>query len=526
MIKFLGSILKMPRLKESVARLVECSSVAFLVAVPFFFWQSHDSFKIWDEGYLWYGVQRVIAGEVPILDFASYDPGRYYFSAAFMKMLAVNGLVGLRLSLLFLSLITIVLALRILQLSSKKTNVLFLVLAAVALVSWIYPMYKVSDMFASVALIYSVGLLLENRSYKKYFLSGLILGMIAFVGRNHGVYGIVGCLVALLVVICRDNISFVLCKRIVSWGLGIVAGFSPIIFMMIFIPGFKDAFIDNVKFLFEIKTTNLPLPVPWPWLVSWDNWSYNATVRNFLIGIYFVLLIVFGVLGLLSIFVSEYRKKPLNPFLVATFILGLPYAHYSFSRSDVDHLALGIFPFLIGSFFILFRRPMNFRRVFLIFLLTFSSAFTMIPFHPGWMCMHGQCLEVKIGEEKIYVDQYTAKHLELVDRLSKEYCLEDEPFLVTPFLPGAYAAFQKKSPLWESFAFFKHSKQFEEKEIERIRKARPCFVLVYDFALDGKEELRYKNTHPYITQYIIDNYESIPGKTDDAHLIVFKGARQ
>src|SRR5258706_10619125 len=50
-----------------------------------------------DEGFLWYGTLHTALGEVPIRDFQSYDPGRYYWGALWFKILRDNGIIALRL---------------------------------------------------------------------------------------------------------------------------------------------------------------------------------------------------------------------------------------------------------------------------------------------------------------------------------------------------------------------------------------------------------------------------------------------
>lgn len=505
--------------KNFASEIVVPSLLAIAVVFVMFLWQGNNGFFLADEGYLWYGVQRVISGEVPIRDFMAYDPGRYYWSAWLMQLWGDNGIMALRITVAFFQAIGLSVGLVFIARTCKKQNVLYLLLSTIILMLWMYPRHKLFDISLSIFLIAVLSYFVESKTNRGYFFTGLCLGLIAVFGRNHGLYGLVASLSVILFNINRlDRLCII--KRVLCWILGIIVGFTPILLMMLIVPDFARAFYDSILFLFELKGTNLPLPVPWPWRVNIASLPLGDGIRALLVGCFFIGIVVFGVISILWIIWCRWRKKFISPVWMAASFLALPYAHYSYSRAAVGHLAMGIFPFLIGSL-VFFTTQSPKIKWSSICILCVSSFWVMYVVQPGWSCYVNQCVRVNIAGDTLKVQPDIVNVITQLKQVTEQYA-KGQNILITPYWPGAYSLLSRKSPIWEIYALFPRSSAFQKAEIKRIEEANPALVWVFDLALDEREELRFSNTHSTVYQYIVDNYERVPNILNPAYEIYKK----
>ncbi|MEO6564286.1 MAG: hypothetical protein ABIN99_14790 [Nitrosospira sp.] len=509
--------------QENKRLIFQMLALASFTVFALFLWQGHKGFNLWDEGFLWYGVQRVIWGELPIRDFMSYDPGRYYWSAALMSLWGDNGIMALRGVVAVFQAIGLFIGLLLIARSIKTPSFSYLFLSAITLVAWMYPRHKLFDISLSILLIGVLAFLVQHPTSRRYFLTGLCVGLVAVFGRNHGVYGVIGSLgIMLWLAIKRaDEPGFI--RGFALWAIGVTAGFTPILFMTLLVPGFAIAFLESLLFFFEIKATNLTLPVPWPWRVAFGSVPVDEAIRGTVIGLLFIAMVVFGIFAIAWSIWQKFHKKTVSPTLIAAAFLALPYAHYSYSRADIGHLALGIFPFLVGCLVWLATQPSKVKWS-LALVLCLTSVWVMHVFHPGWQCRASkQCENIEVSGSNLDIDPGTASDIGLLRKLADEYAPNSRSFIAAPFWPGAYPLLGRKSPMWEIYAIFPRSEGFQQTEIERIKTANPGFVLIFDFPLDGREALRFRNTHPLIHQYILDNFELLPDSPNPAYQIYKAG---
>jgi len=486
---------------------------SMVVTLSWFLLTWRYGFDFGDEGYYWYGAQRVLRGEVPIRDFLAYDFGRYIWAATVMSLLGDDGIWGARVAAGIYQALTICigtfLALQALDNSvSRLTKILFAIAAALILNLWAIPYYKAFDYGTSILIVAMLAIILTSLSRARWFGAGLILGLAAIMGRNHGVYGAcAGVLAVGFLTFKRRSISGLL-QPVTAFIVGTILSFSLTLVMEVFNPGFMEAFIAGVIEHVRSTTTatNIPLPMPWPWTVShgsdgWILWGSKVTIGTFFIAL--LLVPVLTILALSRQRIEDFTR--LHYILLAAAFAALMYAHYAYSRADVVHLALSIFPLIL----ILLTCGVLIRQILPVAIALISLSVIMIlqdaPIFTSAVLGRPMQTVVMNGSE-IYVRPFVANHLQTAEFAFASMPNARENFLAIPNFPSLYALNRSKIAIWEIYSLSARDAKFEEAELARLKKTPPEVVLLSNHALDDRPQLRYSNMHPVMYGWILDNY--------------------
>lgn len=487
-------------------------SISALLVLALFFWERKLGMSLADEGYLWYGVQRTLLGEVPVRDFMAYEPGRYYWSAIWMALRGNQGIVGVRMAIAAFQFLGLWTALRVIARAvptGRRDVHLFLGAWALILLAWMVPRHKLFDISLCLFQVASLAWLLERPSRSRYAIVGLVIGLVTCFGRNHGLYGCIASASTIfwLSIHGEKDLGFV--KGLWIWATGFVVGVLPLLVMAACVPGFAHAMMGSVTLLLAQGSTNISLPVPWPWTFSADSAKTLSGLAGILVGGYFLALLPFAALAMIWCLRQRLRRRPVSAGFVGAAMLGLPYAHFAFSRADVNHLAQGIFPLLLGTSVLICRLSARWKWGLTLGLLA-TSVLATLSCHPGWQFRRAtHPVKIESYGDIIKVDAATAGQVTWFRTLAATYASQGGSFAVVPFYPGAYALLGHQSPMWELYPLFPRSVEFQEREITRLRMARPRFILVQDDPLDGRDELKFSRTHAVEFDYFFKNFKRL-----------------
>ena len=498
---------------------LQSAVVAVAATVLWFLLFGRLDFDLSDEGYLWYGAQRILHGEWPIRDFQAYDPGRYFIVAAFFGAFGDSTILTLRLAghavicaAVGLTVFTVLHGLR--HETRRQPALPWLLAPATALLTmlWIYPYYKGFDRLAAALLVLAVYGLLLRRNRTAWFLTGVCVGFATLVGRNHGLYGGVASVLAflLLAFTARTGDGRPGAKEVVAWIAGVAAGYAPMLVAFVAVDGLWRAFVDGILEMARLGKTNLPLQVYWPWWAR-QYWREPLTlVLRAAPGVGFVALLAFP-LAALAVVLRRREVQPRHAAFVAAACVALPYAHYAFSRADVVHLALSMHPLVVG----LLTAPFvggAFGRIALAGLALVFSGFVLAdaPVVARWSDRSARWESIEVqGEKLVVLEGVAADYRERTVAL-RRHDPAGKSFFAMPNLPGLHAIHDSRIATHEIYIGFPLSAKAEEAEIDRLAGAAPRLILVSNHALDHDEALRFRNLRPRMYRWIVRHYRRLP----------------
>jgi len=463
-----------------------------------------------DEGFLWYGAQRTALGEIPLRDFQSYEPLRYYWCAAWSGLLG-DGILGLRRSVAIFQAVGLFFGL--LAARRATSHPWQLAIIGLILVAWMFPRNKLFESGVTLMAVYAAVRLIESPSARTHFLIGCFTGLAGFLGRNHALYASLGfgCLIFLLHFKLRPGS---LGRRLGGFACGFLAGYSPMLVMLAFVPGFAHSFLDSLLFFIR-HGSNLPLPYPWPWRLGYEymRWFERAGLAAA-----FLLPVIAYPLGLFIALRSKAEVLRSRSLLVGSAFIGVFYAHHVAVRSDLSHLVQSFLPALL----VVFALPTAFPRALAwparsvswgaLALLTLLAA---LPTHP--QLLHYRpgvepppLVSYEVAGDTLRLHPRLATYLEHLQSAIHQHVAPGEMVFVAAHAPGLYPLLSKPSPTWGIYFLWVADEKSQEQIVGELTAQRVNWALIIDSAVDRRLELMFQNSHPLVWQYLTREFESVP----------------
>jgi len=483
--------------------------LAALLSAFAFYLQSAIDINLADEGYLLYGVVRTAAGKVPIRDFSAYDPGRYYWMAGWSYLFG-EGLLAMRFSFSLFGGIGLCFGL----LAARRAVRSFwgLAFVAVLLEIWIFPRFHSFEIAFAMGTVFFATRLIEAPTFKRHFVAGVFVGLAAFFGRNLGLYGFLAISLTALYIWLRLERAL-LFKRYACFIGGVFLGYSPMFFMVLFIPGFSSAFIDSILFLFRIGGTNLPLPVPWPWHAFFAGRGVFQFCHDFFLGLLFLIMPLFYLLCIVRhVFIPKEDIRR-NALLTASLFTGVFYMQYVFSRADINHLARGIHPLILAAVALVCLIKTGRTRKALIALTSLffvlTAIFTILPEKPFIkknVTQRGNFVQYPIRGRKIWLQRGQVIAIDTIARVVRKAVSPEEGLFLAPYIPTMYYILNREAPTWNTYFIFKASPEEQKKIIKSLEAHNTKWAVLGDIPLDGRDDLRFSRTYDMVWAYFRRNY--------------------
>jgi hypothetical protein len=104
-----------------------------------------------------------------------------------------------------------------------------------------------------------------------------------------------------------------------------------------------------------------------------------------------------------------------------------------------------------------------------------------------------------------------ADELSQIEAAIKQHATPGTTVFIAPTRPGLYPVLGRKSPDWWLYFLFPASTASQRRTIEALERTNVSLALLIDEAIDGREELRFRNSNPLVWEYLNDRFVDAGG---------------
>ena len=483
------------------------AALAVLLVVALFWPQRRLGLSLGDEGFLWYGAVWTARGEVPLRDFQSYAPGRYYWTAAWLSLLRSDGILAVRFAAAWFQALGLAAAL----VCARRVLTTWSGLLAFGLVAalWMFPFFRSFDNAMSAAAVLAGLRLLERPTRAAHLAAGAFAGFAMLMGLNHGLY----CAAALSGLAVYEHLRGHGERRnLLAWGLGWLVGAAPLLAMCALVPGFFGSLIGNASVWLRGPYLNVATrSVPWPWRADFADRGFLAATFDLVLGVFFVSLPILYLVA--AIRLRRAGDGPGARLLAASLFVGVAYMHYAFSRPDLFHLASAMPPFLLGVIGLAHAggTPAPPRVAIGLAALLLASVFTVglrQPIVQKTLVSGEPWSRLDAADGRLWVRRRDAELVRTVRRLRRENVPPDETLFLAPYWPGLYPLLGLHSPVREIFFLFPAEPARQLGMAADLRRAGVNWAVVCTAGVDGQPDWSFPRTHALLWSHLTEAWEA------------------
>ncbi len=100
--------------------------------------------------------------------------------------------------------------------------------------------------------------------------------------------------------------------------------------------------------------------------------------------------------------------------------------------------------------------------------------------------------------------------LDSVRRHVDQHVPAEDSIFIAPTTAMLYPVLRKETPVRSDFLVFPETDEAQEQIIQDLDTKHVRWALIDDLALDGRDDLRFRNTHPMVWNYIESYFETMP----------------